>query len=157
MGNFTHVFSIMGWYKATWAGSDLGTTENGWSVEFTTMNEAIHCDDLGDALADAVQRGQAVRVVGRGLEWSLLKPALGLVNTPGDVTADLGQLVSTLADVLVLTPQNRVGDTGNVRKTKTFNLAYVENYTEPLNNRLATCDVVFTVLVDENGKLFTED
>ena len=156
MGLYTHVFSIMGWYKATWSGSDLGTTENGWSVEFTTMNEAIHSDDLGDSLVDAVQRGQAVRVVGRGLEWSLMKPALGLVHTPGDVTRDIGQLVSTLAYPLVLTPQNNVGDVGAVRKTLTFNLTYIENYTQPLNNRLATADVVFTVLVDEDGNLFTE-
>jgi hypothetical protein len=61
-----------------------------------------------------------------------------------------------LAYPLVLTPQNNVGDVGAVRKTLTFNLTYIENYTQPLNNRLATADVVFTVLVDEDGNLFTE-
>jgi hypothetical protein len=157
MGAYTHVFSVMGHYAATWNGADIGTTEDGWSIEVDVSDDAIHCDDLGDCLANAVLRGGNVRVVGRGLEYSKLRPALMAAwGTSGFAAGLIGQLASTIAKPLRLSPVLVGGDAGNVRKLFTFGLTYVRGNVIPLNNRLATVDVVFTALVDENGKYFLE-
>lgn len=95
---------IAGHYAATWNGTSIGTTREGFHLKETLHDEHILTDDGGDAPVDGVQRGTECMITLDYVEYDSIKPALyAQTGTPGDVMTNVGKLLTTLAKSLVLT------------------------------------------------------
>lgn len=101
--------SIAGSYSATWGGSALGRTENGFVIEFRSFGVPLTFEEWGEIPFDMVHRGLEVTVEGVFKEWrsagldNALWPwsnSLGKVGCPGDMVVD-GE--TPISEPLVLT------------------------------------------------------
>lgn len=99
---------IAGHYTATWNGTSIGSTEDGYHIRALQHEEPVKDDAFGEAQADAVDAGTDFEIEFTAIEWTLIKAALearGASGTSmGDVNAQVGVLLSTLGKSLVLTP-----------------------------------------------------
>lgn len=99
---------VAGHYTATWNGSDIGSTEDGYHIRARQHEQGVKDDAFGEADADAVDAGTDYEIEFTSIEWTLIKAALAARGasgaTLGDVNAQVGILLSTLGKSLVLTP-----------------------------------------------------
>lgn len=154
-----HVYTVRGFYRASWNGVDLGVTEDGWTIQETPEGDPIHSDDGGNTLLDGVARGMNCIIVGRAQEATKVEAAIyAAQGGAGAGTANVGKLWRSLAKVLILTPvalpRNAAAGRPVIRASYALVLSPV---TQNFNSRLATVDVTFTLFPDENGKLYFKD
>jgi len=95
---------ITGHFTATYGGVDLGQTEQGWEMVEAHLTEDIVTDSGGDAPVDGVQRGTRCEVRGTYVEYDKVADALYAADPSGASRQNVGQLMTNLAYVLVLTP-----------------------------------------------------
>lgn len=96
---------IAGAFTATWDGTSIGATREGFRIRETFHDQKIMDDAFGEAPANALQQGVEVFVTLDYIEYDLIKPAIiAAMGTQGSMKAKVGFLMSGLAKVLVLTP-----------------------------------------------------
>ena len=117
---------VAGHYTATWNGSNIGTTRDGFGITDTFHVERINIDEYGDAPIDGVQRGVSTSVELDFAEYPLILGALYGQNngSQGQANNTVGQLIGTLAKPLILTP---AGGTGTGSSAWTFTRAIIDN------------------------------
>jgi hypothetical protein len=154
------VYTVRGYYRATWGGVDLGVTEDGWTIAQVPEGQAIRSDNGADTILDGVQRGANATISGRGQEALKVQQAVyASQGGSGNATQNVGKTWRTLAQPLVLTPAlDPDGRQGGPAGRPTIRAGYalmVSPAAENFNSRLDVIDVVFTLLPDENGKFWT--
>lgn len=94
---------IAGPYTATWNGSALGHTENGFALRVSSAAELITADAYGDSVLDGVYRGGNYFVQVVGLEYSSALTAAFWPYGAFGVHGQAGRLMTAIAAPLVLT------------------------------------------------------
>lgn len=93
---------VAGHYTATWSGSDIGTTRDGFRLREIHHAEMIVVDEGGDVPVDGVIRGTEALVQLDWVEYTKIKAALYAQAAQGNILASVGLLMSGKAATLVL-------------------------------------------------------
>ncbi len=144
---------ITGHYDATYDGSSIGRTKDGFRIIETPHFSGITTDDFGDVEADVVLRGMTVEVELDYVEYSTIKAALYAVEAQGFSSANVGKLGSSVAKTLILTAATgTTAKTYDGAKIYTFTLAVVlTDFTTLLKNNLREGPVRFRILPAANS------
>jgi hypothetical protein len=111
-------FFVAGHYTATWNSTDIGTTEDGFTINPSSFREPIKIDDYGDAEVNAIFRGININLTFELVQFgstgaALLTDAIW-GDTPGTIN-DVGQTyVTARAKELILTPVSGINSNNRV-------------------------------------------
>lgn len=153
---------VSGSYTATYGGSSIGTTEDGYRVQVQQHHEDIRTDDYGDVPVDGVQRGVSYQVTLVGMEYNLVKAAMAKqASALGESKTNVGKLLSGLAASLVLTATSGTpADTaGNIRSLTATKAILITDFELLLASRVRKGPLTFRLLPDPavgGGKAYVE-
>lgn len=136
---------VAGAYSATYGGTTIGTTKEGFKIRIEYQERPIQVDEYGLGEVDSLQAGVRVFVDLDYVEYGRIKGALNAqFSTEGDIYGNVGKLLSKLGGALILTPIIRT----NNNDTWTFHKAIiVDNVPVLLSSALREGPVTFRVYV----------
>lgn len=146
---------IAGAFTATWNGTNIGATREGFRIREIFHTQQVICDAYGEVPINGVQQGVEVSVSLDSIEYDLIKPAIiAAYGTQGAGKAKVGFVMSGLAKVLVLTPVAGTPAATSVsgwtaEATYTFHKAIIEGDVETiLSSKLRQGPVTFRCYPD---------
>lgn len=148
---------VAGAYNATWNGTPIGGTENGFNKREIFFHEPVNSDAFGRMEVDGVQEGSDVLITLDSIEYNAIEAAIyAQTGTAGAGNANVGKLLSSLAKQLVLTPVGGTTVTGSGH-TWTFPLAIiVDDVQTLLSRRLRKGPLTFRCFPNySSGTLYT--
>ncbi len=95
---------VAGHFTATYNGTSIGSTTDGFHLTQTPIYQPIHDDEAGDGEVDGVQQGANYRVPLNYIEYSKVYHALYAQVPEGKLYDNVGRLLTQLFGPLVLTP-----------------------------------------------------
>lgn len=96
---------VAGPYSATYGGTTIGTTKEGFKIRIEYQERPIMVDEYGLGDVDSLQAGVRIFVDLDYVEYTRIKGALNAqFSSEGDIYANVGKLLTKLGGELVLTP-----------------------------------------------------
>jgi len=133
-------------YSATYKGTSIGTTKEGFSINVTYHQRDIQVDEYGDSIVDMLQAGMDVTVTLDFVEYGRIVAPFTEQQSDaaeGDILTEVGKLLSTKAESLILTPTVR----SNNNDTYTFAVAIVvDDISILLSSGLREGPITFRIL-----------
>jgi hypothetical protein len=146
---------IAGHYTATWNGTSIGTTENGFRLTAVHHHEPVITDEFGDAPVDGIQRGTEYRLTLEFMEYDLVKAALFAQGAIGTMKSNVGKTLKSLAQQLVLTVTagTPAAGAGNISTLTAPKAIVVSDFDLLLSSRLRKGPVTFHLFPTDDTKV----
>lgn len=96
---------VSGHYNATYGGTSIGSTEQGFRIHLRQHEVGVKDDAFGEGDADMIQAGADYEIELIAIEYGLFKTAMGVqTGGVGNTNNNVGKLLSSLSNTLILTP-----------------------------------------------------
>lgn len=96
---------VSGHYDATYGGTTIGSTEQGFRIHLRQHEVGVNDDAFGEGNPDMIQAGADYEIELIAIEYSKFKTAMGIQTAGiGHTNDNVGKLLSSMASALVLTP-----------------------------------------------------
>lgn len=117
---------IAGHYSATYGGSDIGSSREGFNHDDQLLDQPVVDDEFGSAPCDGIQDGCITMANLDYIHYDKILSALYTqLGTAGDVAANVGKPLTSLAKELVLTAKAGTNAAAISGRTRTYTKAIV--------------------------------